>query len=329
MLLQDALYYEKYNEKLKCLLCPHQCVIGNKQYGRCSVRTNIDGVLQTINYGQVTAIANDPIEKKPLYHFKPGKNIVSVGTFGCNFDCDFCQNYSIAQYRAESNYISPDQLITKCSNLQNNAGIAFTYNEPSIWYEYVYETAKKVKTTNPHINIVLVTNGYIEKEPLEKLLPYIDAMNIDLKSFQNDYYTKICKGSLDPVLRTIEQSIKSCHVEITTLLVNGRNDSQEEVENLARYLGSLDNNIPLHLSRYFPTYKMNLPPTEIEVIIHRADIAKQYLNYVYIGNIAGIDNSTHCPECKTILVERSQFSTDIYMDTSICHQCGYDIEIIL
>ena len=279
------MYYENHGDKIKCFLCPHQCIIKAGKSGLCSVRINNNGVLKTINYGEITAIGLDPIEKKPLYHFHPGKNILSVGTFGCNFSCDFCQNYSIAQYRSKSEDLSPDDLIKGCIEAENNIGIAFTYNEPSIWYEYIYDTAKKLKENHPDFQVVLVTNGFIEPKPLEKLLPYIDAMNIDLKSFNQDYYKKICGGDLAPVLKTIELASRNCHIEITTLLVNGLNDSKEEVRQIASFVGGISKDIPLHLSRYFPRYKMNRPATEIAIMHDRKEIAKEYLNHVYLGNV--------------------------------------------
>jgi len=245
----------------------------------------MEGNLKTINYGEITAMALDPIEKKPLYHFHPGSKILSVGSFGCNFSCGFCQNYAIAHYRAKSQYFSPDELIEACRKIDNNIGIAFTYNEPSIWYEYVYDTAKKLKETYPQYKVVLVTNGYIQEEPLAKLLPYVDAMNIDLKSFQPDYYRKICGGDMEYVLKTIRKCYDKCHVEITTLLVNGLNDSEEEVEKIAAFLASLDKNIPLHLTRYFPNYKIHRPPTDIDVMLKAREVASKYLNNVHLGNV--------------------------------------------
>ncbi|MDD2400863.1 MAG: AmmeMemoRadiSam system radical SAM enzyme [Clostridia bacterium] len=328
-MLHDGLFYEKYDDKIKCLLCPHNCTMAKEQFGLCSVRTNKDGILKTINYGEITAIANDPIEKKPLYHFKPMGNILSVGSFGCNFSCGFCQNYRVAHYKPKSEYISSDELIERCVNLKNNVGIAFTYNEPSIWYEYVYETSKKLKEKHPDFNIVLVTNGYIELEPLLKLLPYVDAMNIDLKSFQQEYYKKICGGDFKAVLKTIEESNKKCHVEITTLLVNGLNDSREEIEKIASYLGKLDKNIPLHLSRYFPSYKMERPPTKIDVMLEGREIAEKYLNHVYLGNVGNVDNATYCPKCRKLLVERKDFFSRVYIKNNRCPECGYKIKILL
>lgn len=328
-MLHDGLFFEKYDEKVKCFLCPHNCIIDNEKFGLCSVRTNKAGFLKTINYGEITAMSNDPIEKKPFYHFKPMKNILSVGSFGCNFSCDFCQNYSIAHYKPKSEYVSSERLIEICVGLEENVGIAFTYNEPSIWYEYVYETSKKLKEKHPELNTVLVTNGYMELEPLLELLPYIDAMNIDLKSFSEDYYKRICDGDVSTVLRTIEEANKKCHVEVTTLLVNGLNDSREEIKEIASYLGKLNKNIPLHLSRYFPSYKMDRPPTEIDVMLEGWEIAKEYLNYVYLGNVANIDNSTYCPKCGGLLVERNSLYSKIYINDSICPECGYDIGILL
>ncbi|MFA5527108.1 MAG: AmmeMemoRadiSam system radical SAM enzyme [Peptostreptococcales bacterium] len=327
-MIVEALFYEEFRDKLRCLLCPHHCVLGKNQYGLCSVRANKNGSLKTINYGEITSIAMDPIEKKPLYHFKPTKNILSAGSFGCNFTCDFCQNYSIAQGQPESNYLSPEELIKIALRFDDNIGIAFTYNEPSIWYEYVLDTSKKLKETYPHLSIVLVTNGYIETEPLKKLLPFVDAMNIDLKAFQEDFYKKVCGGHLEFVKRTIEEAFERCHVEITTLLVNGLNDSEEEIAKVASYLGELDKNIPLHLSRYFPTYKMNRPATDIEVMLADKKIAEKYLNYVYVGNV-DMNHSTYCPQCKKILIERTGFSSKMMIHDNVCPDCGYGIKIVL
>lgn len=328
-MLQDALFFKKYDDKIKCHLCPHQCLIAEGKFGVCSVRTNKEAGLKTINYGEITAISSDPIEKKPLYHFKPGQNILSVGSFGCNLACIFCQNYSIAHYKAKSQYLSPEQLAEKCINLGDNLGIAFTYNEPSIWYEYVYDSSKRLKEADPNLKVVLVTNGYIEREPLLELLPYIDAMNIDLKSFNETFYKEVCGGILATVLATIKDASKECHVEVTSLLINGLNDSGEEIEKIASFLSSVDKDIPLHLSRYFPNYKLQRPPTQIEVMLQGREIAKKYLNYVYLGNMGGVDNSTYCPNCEGLLIERNNFYTNSYMNNNLCPECGIDTKILL
>ncbi len=283
------MFYEKLDDKkVHCYLCPHNCVIENENVGKCSVRLNEDGKLFSTNYREVTAITVDPIEKKPLKFFREGSNILSVGTFGCNLTCAFCQNYSIAQftdYHAPSQRITKEELVASALHTSNNIGIAFTYNEPTIWYEYVYETAKLLKEKDSTKSVVIVTNGFINKEPLEKLLPYVDAMNIDLKGFNNEYYTEICGGRLNPVLDSIEIAAKSTHVEITTLLVTGENDNLDEIENLAKFLSNIDKSIPLHITRYFPMYKMDNPPTDLNIMYKAKEIAEKYLDRVVLGNV--------------------------------------------
>ena len=274
-------------------------------------------------------MAVDPVEKKPLYHFKPGKRILSVGSFGCNFSCDFCQNYSIAQSRAKSEYLPPEQLAACSMAPSGNIGIAFTYNEPSIWFEYVYDTVRKLKESYPDKKAVLVTNGYIGPEALDMLLPFIDAMNIDLKSIHEDYYKKVCGGDVGAVQKTIEAAYRKCHVEITTLLVNGLNDSMEETEAIASWLAALDKNIPLHLSRYFPAYRMTRPATEESVMVEAKKRAEKHLNYVYLGNMWDTDSSTYCPECGKLLIERQGSSVGVLTDQPVCPDCGAPVPIIL
>jgi len=326
---KEALFYDNRGDKVSCKLCPHNCLISDGEHGKCNVRINRDGKLYTINYGEVTSIARDPIEKKPLYHFKPGSNILSVGSFGCNFSCGFCQNHSISQGRASSEYIPPEKLVEICKSLEGNIGVAFTYNEPSIWFEYVYNSSRLLKEAIKDINIVIVTNGYIKEDPLKMLLPYVDAMNIDLKAFNNKYYKDICGGSVKPVMDTIVIASKQCHVEVTTLLVNGENDSSEEISEIAGFIASVSKDIPLHLSRYFPSYKMDNPATEVEVMVRDRDIAKKYLEYVYLGNVAGTDNSTYCPKCNYKLIERDGYNIHINTSERFCPKCGYKIKLIL
>lgn len=303
--------------------------MADNHYGLCSVRKNQDGVLKTINYGEVTSIALDPIEKKPLYHFKPGKNVLSVGSFGCNFKCSFCQNHIISQNIVESRFLPPDELVQLANGSDNNIGIAFTYNEPTIWYEYVYDTAKLLKNKYPHLKTVLVSNGYISLDPLKDILPFIDAINIDLKFFDQENYKKITSGDLNEVIKTIEIAYKSCHIEITTLLIDNLNDSPDEVERIASFIAGLDRNIPLHLSRYYPSFKMNRPPTDIKKIIENKDAAKKHLNYVYIGNIPHTDNSTFCPRCNKLLVDRKGYYTRTLVDDSTCPSCEESISVEL
>jgi len=281
----EAMFYENLKDKVHCFLCPHNCVIENGHFGKCNVRRHEEGKLFTINYGEITSASLDPIEKKPLHYFRPSTQILSVGSFGCNFVCGFCQNYDISQSISKSEFIPKEKLVEAILTTKNNIGIAFTYNEPSIWYEYVYDCARLLKGTDPAAVVVLVTNGYISEEPLKELLPYVDAMNIDLKSFNTEYYKSLCGGSLNPVLKTIEIASRACHVEITTLLVSGENDRLEEVEDIAKFLSSIDEEIPLHLSRYFPSYKLKNPPTDINFMRKAEEVAKKHLINVTLGNI--------------------------------------------
>lgn len=285
----EAMFYKKLKDNLvNCQLCPHNCVIKNGDYGICNVRKNQEGELFTINFGEITSISMDPIEKKPLYFFREGSSILSVGTFGCNFKCTFCQNYTIAQieeFRGHSKSMTVKELVNTVINREDSIGIAFTYNEPSIWYEYVYKVSKLLKEKDPDIVVVIVTNGFINEEPLKQLLPYVDAMNIDLKGFNNKYYRDICGGRLEPVLKTIELSAKKVHVEVTTLLVTGENDTPEEVESIAKFLANIDEDIPLHLTRYFPNYKMSNPATDLNFMYRAQGIAREYLNRVILGNM--------------------------------------------
>jgi len=282
---ERAKFYEKLNNKVHCFLCPHNCVIEEGHFGKCRVRTHEKGELYTINYGEITSIALDPIEKKPLHYFKPCTNILSVGSFGCNFTCSFCQNHSISQCCHPSEFLPKEKLVERILSIKDNIGIAFTYNEPSIWYEYVYDCAKLLKETQNKKSVVLVTNGFINEEPLKELLPYVDAMNIDLKAFRNDYYKDICGGRLNPVLETIKTSAKTCHVEVTTLIVSGENDSLKEIKEIAEFLMNIDKDIPLHISRYFPNYKLSNPATSIDFMLRAEETAKKYLNRVSLGNV--------------------------------------------
>lgn len=323
------MFYDVEGELLICRLCPHKCRLKNGDIGICNVRVAKDGKINTINYGEVSSIALDPIEKKPLFHFKAGKNILSVGSIGCNFKCGFCQNYSISMERAETQYISPADLTNLCKNTKakDNTGIAFTYNEPSIWYEYVFDVSKIAKEESN--DVVLVTNGYINEEPLKKILPFVDAMNIDLKAFSRNFYNRICRGNIDNVLKTIEIADESCHVEVTTLLINGYNDSIDEIRELSKWLSGINKDIPLHLTRYYPMYKFTAPSTPIEKIIECRDIAKEYLNYVYIGNVSGIDNNTYCPECGHLLVKRNGYNIDLSIKENKCPECKKEINFVL
>jgi len=283
---KKALYYESLDkDRVKCLLCPNFCVISPDHLGACGVRKNIKGELFTLVYNEATSLALDPIEKKPLYHFHPGEFILSVGTKGCNFKCPYCQNWHIAQdLSAPTQSVTKESIIEKAKET-NSFGIAYTYNEPFIWYEFVLDTAKLAKKNN--LKNVLVTNGYVNPEPLKEMLPFIDAMNIDLKSIDENFYKKYCKGKLAPVLETIKASHKACHIELTNLIIPGLNDSEDQLTRLIDWVHSnLGPDIPLHFSRFFPCHKLTtIPPTPPETLKLAERLARGKLKHVHLGNI--------------------------------------------
>ena len=269
-----------------CTLCPHRCDIPEGRTGLCRARSNTGGAIVCGSYGRLTSLSLDPIEKKPLARFYPGSLILSAGSYGCNLRCPFCQNseISMADGSAQTVYVSPEQLVEKALELvpQGNIGIAFTYNEPLIGYEYVRDCAALAREHG--LKTVLVTNGMICREPLLKLLPDIDAMNIDLKGFTQDFYKKL-GGDLETVKQTIMLAAKRCHVEVTTLVIPGENDGVDEMDALSAWLSSVDPGIPLHISRFFPRYKMaDKSPTPIETIYRLRDAAQKHLCFVYTGN---------------------------------------------
>lgn len=265
----------------------HHCKLSPGQWGLCRARKNEGGEIVCESYGQVSSLALDPIEKKPLNRFYPGSNILSVGSFGCNLRCPFCQNHEISMVRpdmSEDCYLSPDTLAEIAANCREkgNIGMAFTYNEPLVGWEYVLDTAKLVKDAG--MKNVIVTNGTASPEILEKLLPYIDAMNIDLKGFSEEYYRKL-GGSFTAVKEFIVQAAANCHVELTTLIVPGENDSVREMEEEAAWIASVDREIPLHVSRFFPRYQMReIEATAVKKVYTLAETAGKYLKYVYTGN---------------------------------------------
>jgi pyruvate formate lyase activating enzyme len=326
MELREAMFYERDGSRVVCNLCPHHCKIKPGHIGLCRVRKNIDQTLYTLNYGRISAFNLDPIEKKPLYHYYPGNLIVSVGSFGCNMKCSFCQNHTIAHEEPVTVALLPENLADKAAAVHGNIGIAYTYNEPSIWYEYVFETAAAAKDRG--LKNVLVTNGYLEEEPLERILPRIDAMNIDIKAFDEDYYIDICKGRLAPVLRTVEKAAAHCHVEVTTLVVGGLNDNLDQLEQLGRWLAGINKNIPIHLSRYYPAYHMDRPATPVDTLFKAKDLMMRFLNYVYIGNVPGTDNSTYCPNCGQKLIDRRGYRINIISGGGRCNGCGSETNLI-
>jgi len=270
-----------------CELCFHHCNLEESRIGLCRARICRNGAVVPLNYGKLTSLALDPIEKKPLRRFHAGSLILSAGSFGCNLRCPFCQNYEISmagEAEIQTVEVSPEQLAAKASELRahGNIGVAYTYNEPLVGYEYVRDCAGLVHEQRM-VN-VLVTNGSIEEAPWRQLLPLIDAVNIDLKGFTPAWYKRL-GGDLETVKRSIALAAERCHVEVTTLLIPGENDSTEEIRELAQWLASVSRSIPLHLSRFFPRYKMtDRPPASVERVYRLAAEAREYLSYVYTGN---------------------------------------------
>jgi pyruvate formate lyase activating enzyme len=324
---REAEYYEiTENLIARCKLCPHQCAIPPGGEGICWARKNEDGTLYAQNYGRTTSFAIDPIEKKPLFHFRPGSNILSVSPNGCSMRCPYCQNYTISFKKGVTREITPEELVSMAKEYKSPS-IAFTYAEPIIWFEFIKDTSKFAKEES--IDLVMVTNGQILEDPLDELLGFVKAMNIDLKSMNSEYYSKILKGNLEATKRTIEKAFAKIHVEVTNLLIPGDNDT--EIEDLSKYLASIDKKIPLHISRYFPHNDYDRPPTPLNTLKEAYEIATKYLYYVYIGNapMEGFEN-TYCPECSSILVERTGYNTKIVgIEKDKCSNCGRKVDFVL
>ena len=279
----------------ECSVCFRHCHIAEGQLGFCGGRIAKNGKVEAYNYGRITSLALDPIEKKPLARFFPGSMILSAGSFGCNLRCPFCQNYDISwseqakRFAKTAETISPEELVdlTLATRERGNIGIAFTYNEPLIGYEFVRDTAKLSKTNG--LKNVMVTNGTAEPAILEELSPYIDAMNIDLKGFTDRYYSNVLGGNRHQVMTFIENAVKTCHVELTTLIVPGENDSESEMRELSQWISRMKNpdgsGVPLHISRFFPRFHMqDRKATDVRTVYRLAEIAREALEYVYTGN---------------------------------------------
>lgn len=313
--MKEALLYEKLeNKTVHCYLCNHHCKIADQKFGFCGVRQNIDGILYTHAYGKVIAAHIDPIEKKPLYHFFPGSFSFSIATIGCNFRCGFCQNWEISQrsFRDENvlggGKLSAQEIVTEA--IENNCkSVSYTYTEPTIFFEYALETAKLAQEKGLYNNFV--TNGYMTKEAIQMIKPYLDAANVDLKFFREDSYKKICAGSLGPVLNSIRLMRElGIWVEVTTLVVPGENDSEEELCGIAEFIASVDKDTPWHVSRFHPDYHFTDHRATPEDALKRAQEAGRNagLTYIYAGNVQGWGNDTICPKCGKLLIKREVFS---------------------
>lgn len=331
--IKEAMFYEKLGDKaVHCFLCSHHCKIAEGKRGICSVRENISGTLYSLVYGKLIAAAVDPIEKKPLFHFLPGSQAYSVATVGCNFRCLNCQNYDISQMTKPQKPIvgeevSPGEVVEAAKRFKCQS-IAYTYTEPTIFCEYAYDIAKLAKKEG--IRNVFVSNGYITEEALREMAPYLDADNVDLKSFSDEFYRNVCGASLEPVLNAIKLHKElGIWVEITTLVIPSLNDSEENFRKIAQFIKDLDENIPWHVSRFYPAYRLpDVPPTPVHVLNMARKIGLEVgLNYVYQGNVPGEGENTHCPKCGKLLIKRLGFEViENNMEGSRCRYCDAEIE---
>ncbi|WP_457747997.1 AmmeMemoRadiSam system radical SAM enzyme [Sulfurimonas sp.] len=321
-------YKEKSQNSIRCVLCKHYCILKEGSNGICGINYNIDGELVNTTYGHPSALNIDPIEKKPLYHFLPASTSLSIGTVGCNFRCPFCQNYSISQTSQvdEGITIMPRRIV-EIAQENFTASISYTYNEPTIWYPYAKDIGVLAKEAG--LKNIFVSSGYESHEVLQNMTSWVDAANIDLKSFSKQYYKKVLKTDLEGVKESLKEFAKSnIWLEITTLIIPDVNDSQKELQAMAEFIsGELGTKIPWHLSAFHPDYKMqSTPATPLTTLIKAKEIAKSHgIEYVYIGNVAN-DNATYCPKCKEKIVHRDGFSARIVgLKDAKCKKCGYKI----
>jgi pyruvate formate lyase activating enzyme len=334
--MKEAMLYDKLEDnQVRCALCAHRCLIKPGRLGICGVRENRGGTLYSLVYAQAISANVDPIEKKPLYHFLPGTSAFSIATVGCNFRCSFCQNADISQASKGGGWgrwgqeLPPEQVVNLAQKYRC-ASIAYTYTEPTIFFEYAYDTAQIA--TERGIKNVFVTNGYMTEEALYKIEPYLDAANVDLKGFTDEFYRRTCGAQLQPVL----DSIRLMHqmgilVEVTTLIVPGHNDGDEELRQIARFLADISLDLPWHISRFVPHYKMtDVPPTPVETLHRAAEIGYETgLRYVYAGNVPGNRyENTYCPNCGEVAIQRFGYHTQLKLDGDRCKNCGHQLALV-
>ncbi len=329
---KEAMLYEKAgDDEVRCFLCNHHCRIASSKFGVCGMRENIGGTLYTHAYGEVVAANEDPIEKKPLYHFLPGTTSFSIAAAGCNFQCGFCQNWQISQLSKKKRKdipgykLSPSDAVARAQKSRCES-ISYTYTEPTIFFEYAFDIAREAK--NNGLYNVFVTNGFMTTEALDEIRPYLDACNVDLKSFRDDFYKKTCKARLQPVLDSIAHMREiGIWVEVTTLAIPGENDSDKELSDIAEFVAGVDAEIPWHISRFHPDYNFgDHGPTPLKTMEKAVDLGKQAgLKYVYMGNVPG-NSDTVCPSCSKTVVHRSGYSVGrLRIKDGKCEFCGSTI----
>jgi len=320
--MKHALFYKKENSVIRCQLCPHNCLIPNSKTGICRVRKNIDNKLYSLFYGKPCCVHIDPLTKKPIYHMLPGTTSYSIGMPSCNLKCLFCQNWEISQYTDMPKIDLPPKKAVEEAKKSMCKSISYTYTEPLINFEYVYETAKIAKQNK--LKNVIISNGFINEKPLRKLCRYIDAANIDLKFFDDNLYKKICKGSLAPILNTLKVlKEENVWLEITNLIIPTLNDKEEKIKEMCSWILKNLGQVPLHFSRYYPVYKLQKDITPIETLEKARKIALAIgLKYVYIGNIPDhTAQNTYCEKCGTLLIDRQSYQIKDYTKKGICPKC--------
>lgn len=293
------------NGRVACDLCPVGCRLRAGQAGPCGTRANRDGAMAPLHYGRAAALALDPVEKKPLYHFHPGRDILSVAAPGCNLHCAFCQNWHLSQQRdAPTRPVTP-ALLVDTARAEGSVGLAFTYSEPLVWFEFVRDAAGAARAAG--LKVVLVTNGYLNPGPLDELLPLVDAANIDLKAMDDRFYRRTCKARLQPVLDAIVRFTDAgVHVELTNLVIPGHNDDDAALDRLIDFVAGLGRPVPLHFSAYRPAWKLQAPPTPRATLERARDRARRRLDWVYLGNLGGAaGRDSLCPHCAALLVDRA------------------------
>jgi len=327
--------YEKLDGVLNCQVCNRRCIISKGKTGFCMMRRNEEGVLYTLNYAAASSVAVDPIEKKPLFHFYPGSLSLSLGSVGCNFRCPYCQNWTISQADLDeigTRDIPPEKAMEMAQeNLCQS--ISWTYNEPTMWFEYTYDSAKLAQKND--LKTVYVTNGYMSEESLDLISPYLDAANVDLKGMSDKFYQELCQARLEPVLENIQtMHDNGIHIEITNLVIPGYNDSEEDLKALVEFVADVGVEIPLHFTRFYPHYHMKqVPPTPVATLEKAQKMAMETgIKYVFVGNVPGSDGeNTYCPECQELLIRRDGFSigaNNLKKDKK-CPACGAKIDVVV